>query len=444
MDERFKSSISIPISSDVWGIAPEALANHLASVSLRAQQLLELKQYATQPGQLDPWGSIVDPLEIVTLEGSDAHIDVCGVVLSGSAAIRWLVSEGRYNDPKLIADAINLLENNQLVNRIILHVNTPGGNVSFCYEVGNTIKNSSKSIVADINGQCCSAGFWYTASADMVVAGKMDVIGSIGTMIRLVDSSRMYESVGLKVHVVSTGELKGSFTEGKPISESELAYAQELVDGINNIFMEFISSSRPGVDIKLISSGKTWLAEEAKTLGLIDSVRTYEPKKKQKENQMDFKSLYESLTTEQKQAFDNEKAQAKAEAEAKADALAKQLHEVNATAKLNKYLEEVKSFGNLPGLEQSETVNFLMVADESKIGDFARKLITSSQRISSESPILKPSGVTPKVDLVSLNTNDEFYSAAHKLAEQIASEKNVPYGTAFLEASKQLQKKKGV
>lgn len=428
---------------NVWGINPEILTQHAASVAQRIQQLQEVSQKAE--GSLSPWEPITNPLEIVHIQGSDAHINVQGVVLQGSSAMRFLISEGYYNDPKLVSDAIKILNENVLIERIILHLDTPGGNVSGCYEVGMTIENSPKSIIASVANLCCSAGFWYAGAADKIEASRMDQIGSIGTMIQLVDSSKFYESMGLSFKVVSTGSLKGAFAEGTEITQAQLDYAQELVDGINKIFLEFLLSNRPSMQANMttISTGKVFLAEEAQSLGLIDSIISYNKPTKQKEkNFMDFQALLATLTPEQKAAFENEKKSAAAEAEARAAKAEQALKDAEITARANKYAEEAKSFGNLPGIEASAIAGILAASDDAKIGDDIRKLLSSCTKLVATSPVLKTVGSstsepTAKEDSrIALDTKDEAYLKLHSKALEIAEKENISYGIAFLRATK--------
>jgi len=87
--------------------------------------------------------------------------------------------------------------------------------------------------------------------------------------------------MGAKVHVVSSGELKGAGVPGSEVTDAHLDMFQDLIDGYAKIFKSSVAKAR-GFDndhINLVSTGRTWLADEAKSLRLIDAVAAYDETK---------------------------------------------------------------------------------------------------------------------------------------------------------------------
>lgn len=420
-------------TSEIWGINPHTLEQHQASVLARAQQLQVIQEVSGSASK-PSWGSIDDPLELVSFANNnkDAHINVYGVVLAGASQIRWLISEGYYNDPNLISKAVTILNSNPLVERIILHVDTPGGNISGCYNVGQTLANSPKSIVSEIEDMCASAGFWYISSSDMIIADEMSQVGSIGTLMQLIDSSKFYEKLGLTPVVISTGPLKGAFSEGKPITDVEKEYAQKLVNNINQVFLNFISKHRPNINLESVTSGAVWLGEEAKALGLIDSLRSYE---KTPESQVASSGQPQSENKETLSMTEEEIAKLVEENKR----LAAQVSEITSAARANKYLSEAKEFGNVPGFEHSQVAAILAASDDAKIGEDIRTLIKSCVTLASSSEALKMVGVKEEApeSKVEVNSGDPTYDKLHARAIHIQKTENVSYGIAFLKATKE-------
>jgi hypothetical protein len=92
------------------------------------------------------------------------------------------------------------------------------------------------------------------------------------------DSSAAAEKIGVKVHVVRAGELKGMGTPGTEITEDQLAEVQKQVFGLNQFFLDAVSTGRK-MDMAAVSGiadGRVHLAGEAKNLGLIDRVSSFE------------------------------------------------------------------------------------------------------------------------------------------------------------------------
>ena len=56
--------------------------------------------------------------------------------------------------------------------------------------------------------------YWSASQCTRIYANDMAIVGSIGTYGVVYDSSKMAEDVGIKVHVVRAGEMKGAGVAG--------------------------------------------------------------------------------------------------------------------------------------------------------------------------------------------------------------------------------------
>lgn len=172
--------------------------------------------------------------------------------------------------------AIRRASNDDDVRAIMLSVDSPGGTVAGTAELAADVKAATgvKRVHAHIEDLGASAAYWIASQADRITATATSEIGSIGTLAVIEDSSGKAEAEGIKVHVVSTGEFKGSFVDGAPISEGDLAYLQERIDNLNGHFLSAIASGRnmPPKQVRELADGRVWLAAESKKRGLIDGV----------------------------------------------------------------------------------------------------------------------------------------------------------------------------
>jgi ClpP class serine protease len=124
---------------------------------------------------------------------------------------------------------------------------------------------------------CCSAAYMTAAQATEIVAGRMDMIGSIGTRLTLFDTSKMAERWGIKAIPIDTGEFKSLGEFGTEITASQVEYMQGLVNGY---FADFKATVMRGRKMSAeafakVSDGKVWLASDAKAMGLIDGFSTF-------------------------------------------------------------------------------------------------------------------------------------------------------------------------
>lgn len=163
------------------------------------------------------------------------------------------------------------------VNHIILRVDSPGGTVSGIMELAEDVAATQTPIIGFVEDLAASAGFWAIANADRIVANNpIASVGSIGVFMLVQDSSKFAEDVGIKVHILKTGEFKGAGAPGIEVTEAQLDYIQQRVD---RTFEEFLSVVQRGRGMERsalmkIADGRVFPADEAVRLGLIDEVKS--------------------------------------------------------------------------------------------------------------------------------------------------------------------------
>jgi protease-4 len=163
------------------------------------------------------------------------------------------------------------------VNGIMLLVDSPGGHASGTNALFKDISNSRKPVRAHVDDLAASAALWVAVGADSISADETSVIGSIGTFAVLQDITGALETAGVKLHLVSTGPLKGAGADGE-VTEELLAEVQKRVDDVNAFFLNSVASGRGMSDEKVaeLATGAVFGATQALENGLIDSIGEFE------------------------------------------------------------------------------------------------------------------------------------------------------------------------
>jgi len=68
------------------------------------------------------------------------------------------------------------------IERIVLDIDSPGGQASGIAEMAAQIRASTKPVTAYVDGAAASAAYWLAAAADQVVASPTALLGSIGVV----------------------------------------------------------------------------------------------------------------------------------------------------------------------------------------------------------------------------------------------------------------------
>ena len=158
--------------------------------------------------------------------------------------------------------------------RIILNVSSGGGmtdGIDVAIEAIRAAK-SIKPVHAYTDGLVASAAYWLASQADNVFATRLTEVGGIGVYSVMYDSSKAMKDRGIEAVVARSGSVKGAGIYGDAITEEMRAVEQETVNAIADKFFNDVAAGRIEIDKDATTSGRTWLAETAKELNLIDGI----------------------------------------------------------------------------------------------------------------------------------------------------------------------------
>lgn len=164
---------------------------------------------------------------------------------------------------------------------VLLAVDSPGGSVDGLSDLGDAVSRvaRSKPVYAQVDGMAASAAYYAIAGATEIRAGRMDLIGSIGTRMTLYDFSGMFGEMGVEALPFDTGPLKSAGEFGTKITDEQKAYFQGLVDTYFADFKRQVASGRKfgEAQMKAVTTGGVWTTGESMRLGLglVDKVSSF-------------------------------------------------------------------------------------------------------------------------------------------------------------------------
>lgn len=258
-----------------WAIHPPALKSLLAQ--------LEQPRETRDAGWVDEMLSRAK--RSLVIDHGAAIIPVRGVLLREEEEALWLrgyweVEATAYSEIK--AQVIEALDT-EGVDRILLDVFSPGGYVGGLMDAARQVWEASHAmpVTAHITEMGASAAYWLASQAQHVTADEDAEVGSIGVFSVVTDSSARAEQMGLKVHIVRSGPVKG-MAYGAPISDEQIAVEQAVVDGIAEQFVSAVARGRgmASKEVKALATGAYWLAGEAMKQGLVDGLSRLDDAKK--------------------------------------------------------------------------------------------------------------------------------------------------------------------
>jgi protease-4 len=167
------------------------------------------------------------------------------------------------------------------IKAIIIRMNTPGGGVAASQEIYEEVKKtreSGKVIVVSMGSIAASGGYYIACGSNLIVANPGTVTGSIGVIAEFITMKDLADKIGLKENVFKSGELKDAGNPFRDINDKDKAYFQDIVDNSFGQFLDVVSKERKIDKEKLLpnANGRVFTGLQAKELGLIDSLGTFE------------------------------------------------------------------------------------------------------------------------------------------------------------------------
>lgn len=175
----------------------------------------------------------------------------------------------------LLARDFTAALNNSSIRAILLHMDTPGGEVNGVAEFADMVyaARGKKPIYAYVGGLCASAGYWIGSAADVIICDQTAMLGSIGVIAAVPDPA--YDSAGDVVFVSSQSPKK----RPDPTTAEGKTDIQSTIDSLAQIFVETVARNR-GVTadtvLESFGQGGVFVGKEAIAAGLADRLGSYE------------------------------------------------------------------------------------------------------------------------------------------------------------------------
>lgn len=172
-----------------------------------------------------------------------------------------------------VTDALFEAYANEEIHGVLLEVDTGGGDAVASQMIHSAIQSRNKPVVALVH-YAASGGMLSTMSADEIIAsGPLVSVGSIGTMMSLPKwLAQIYTELFQDVYAETSPDKNAAFRDY--IEDLNTEKFTSMLNDLDQVFMQEMDNARPlnKATKKETLAGGTWLAEEAKNRGLIDSI----------------------------------------------------------------------------------------------------------------------------------------------------------------------------
>ncbi len=247
--------------------------------------LIDLSKISSYTKTIGKWGNIV--------EGNNIIID--GVISSNFSFFSKTIS------PADIKASLDLLNEDDSIKEIDLHINSPGGDATGeIFNLADILRNNIKPIkTAYVYNLCCSGAYLLASQAKQIIAKyEASMIGSIGVLANFYidENETIISSRGLKSPDPTSPEGKEYYT--KQVKKIDDIFVNNIIEGPRGS-----KFGRKEIDQL---NGKTCFAKEAKQIKLIDKIEKKNIMSKEIQEQVKQETEIK-IETNQKEIMDNKK-----------------------------------------------------------------------------------------------------------------------------------------
>jgi protease-4 len=205
--------------------------------------------------------------------------DLTGAITVGSDTLPASSRESAVYT-ELVEEDFRKIKENDNIKNVVFRFNSPGGEVAASKILGDLIEG----LTADL-GQSESVFYYDRLAAsgalyatygteNYVVGSPYGETGSIGVLLTLPNLSGTAEKIGYSQEVIKSSDQKDIGNIFREPTEDEISYFQEQIDEEFQRFTDTVKTGRELNDQQIaeVANGLVWLNDEARDLGLVDSV----------------------------------------------------------------------------------------------------------------------------------------------------------------------------
>ncbi len=199
-----------------------------------------------------------------------------GDIITGSGGPADIMSIGTpmFASDRVAADILAAADDDK-IDAIVFRVDSGGGSAIASDQIWSAVKKAreaGKKVVISMGGAAASGGYYVSAGADMIVATRSTVTGSIGVFGGKFAIADALGEFGITPDIVSVG---GEFASAYSTEKLTPGQREKLTASLKGTYDRFIGLVAEGrgmqlADVDKIARGRVWSGEDALGNGLVD------------------------------------------------------------------------------------------------------------------------------------------------------------------------------
>ena len=203
-----------------------------------------------------------------------AILHINGTIIDGDSTGGGLFGGGSSVGSRTIRNAIETILNEDLIQGVIVRVDSPGGS-AIASEVmwqGIDRLKSEKPVWVSVGSMAASGGYYVLSAGDKVFVNPSSIVGSIGVVGGKYAMGDLYEKAKINIVERSRGPMSGLFSTTSSWDSSQLAMMRSEMRETYELFTSRVEAGRDGIDLSKTAEGRLFLGRDAVDLKMADEL----------------------------------------------------------------------------------------------------------------------------------------------------------------------------
>lgn len=260
-------------SSQYWAMGKQqidAMASRLDGMEFTIDPSLFHTASKFESTAIYDFGRRVEGTNYTSISGNIGILELEGPIIPRAT---WFSDVSGIVSIDKMSSEFDALEKNPQIDRIVIMIDSPGGQVDGISSFAKQIKESKKIVESHVIGMAASGGYWIASATDKITAVDTSTVGSIGVVTTIVDRKEQNEKRGVRVFDIVASQSPRKRTD--LTTEEGRSELQSILDGMADIFINSVADGRNTDYENVLNNfgrGGMKLANEAMRIGMIDRI----------------------------------------------------------------------------------------------------------------------------------------------------------------------------
>ena len=178
-----------------------------------------------------------------------------------------------------ILEDLDELRRDASVRAVVLRVDSPGGGAAASQEIYAEVSRlkAVKPVVCSMGSVAASGGYYVASPCTRIMANPSTITGSLSVISQIPDLEKLMATLGVRMQIIKTGELKAAGNMYRPLNEAERKMLETALEDTHQQFVRDVAKARglPEDKVSALATGAIYTGRRAKQLGLVDNLGNF-------------------------------------------------------------------------------------------------------------------------------------------------------------------------